>query len=49
MKFKRQSVVEHIFGILIQFMGLRKVYTKGIRNVKKQMLMAATAYNLKSY
>jgi len=47
MKSKRQSVVEPVFGILTQFMGLRKVNTKGIKNANKQMLMAATAYNLK--
>ena len=46
-KAKRQSVVEPVFGILTQFMGLRKVYTKGIKNANKQMLMAAAAYNLK--
>jgi vacuolar-type H+-ATPase subunit D/Vma8 len=47
MKAKRQSVVEPVFGILTQFMGMRKVYTKGIKNANKQMLMAAAAYNLK--
>lgn len=46
-KALRQSVVEPVFGILTQFMGMRKVYTKGIKNANKQMLMAATAYNLK--
>jgi len=47
MKSKRQSVVEPVFGVLTQFMGMRKLYTKGIKNANKQMLMAATAYNLK--
>lgn len=47
MKAKRQSVVEPVFGILTQFMGMRKLYTKGIKNANKKMLMAATAYNLK--
>lgn len=47
MKALRQSVVEPVFGILTQFMGMRKVNTKGIKNANKQMLMAATAYNLK--
>lgn len=46
-KALRQSVVEPVFGILTQFMGMRKVYTKGIKNANKQMLMAAAAYNLK--
>lgn len=47
MKALRQSVVEPVFGILTQFMGMRKLYTKGIKNANKQMLMAAAAYNLK--
>lgn len=40
-------VVEPVFGILTQFMAMRKVYTKGVKNANKKMLMAATAYNLK--
>ena len=40
-------MVEPVFGVLTLFMGLRKVYTKEIRNANKQMLMAAAAYNLK--
>lgn len=47
MKSHRQSVVEPVFGVLTQFMGIRKLYTKGIRNAYKQMLMAAAAYKLK--
>ena len=49
MKKKRQSTVEPVFGTLTQFMGLRKVYTKGIKQAHKIMLMAAVAYNLKKY
>ena len=48
-KRKRQSTVEPVLGVLTQFMGLRKVYTKGISNANKQFLMAAMAYNLKKY
>ena len=48
-KCKRQSTVEPVIGILTQFMGLRKVYTKGIHNANKPFLMAAIAYNLKKY
>ena len=48
-KRKRQSTVEPVLGVLTQFMGMRKVYTKGIRNANKQFLMAAIAYNLKKY
>ena len=49
MKKKRQSVVEPVFGTLTQFMGMRKVFTKGIKNAHKIMLMAAVAYNIKKY
>ena len=49
MKKKRQSTVEPVFGTLTQFMGLRKVFTKGIKNAHKIMLMAAVAYNIKKY
>lgn len=47
MKGIRQSTVEPVFGTLTQFMGLRKINTRGISNANKVMLMAGTAYNLK--
>lgn len=47
LKTKRSSTVEPVFGILTQFMGMRKVNTRGIDLANKKMLMAATAYNLK--
>jgi transposase len=49
MKLKRSSTVEPVFGTLTQFMGLRKVFTKGIKQAQKVMLMSAIAYNLKKY
>jgi radical SAM protein with 4Fe4S-binding SPASM domain len=49
MKKKRQSTVEPVFGTLTQFMGLRKVNTKGIRQAQKVMLLSAVAYNVKKY
>lgn len=49
MKGKRQSTVEPVFGTLTQFMGLRKVNTRGIENANKVMQLSATAYNLKKY
>lgn len=49
MKKKRQSTVEPVFGTLTQFMGLRKVNTKGIRQANKVMIMSAVAYNIKKY
>ena len=49
MKAKRQSTVEPVFGTLTQFMGMRKVNTKGLKQANKVMLMAGTAYNLKKH
>lgn len=48
-KRKRHSRVEPVLGVLTQFMGMRKVYTKGIHNANKRFIMAAIAYNLKKY
>lgn len=48
-KRKRQATVEPVLGVLTQYMGLRKVNTKGIHNANKQFIMAAIAYNLKKY
>ncbi len=49
MKKIRQSTVEPVFGTLINFMGLRKINTIGIRQANKVMIMAGIAYNLKKY
>ena len=49
MKSLRQSTVEPVFGTLMEFTGMRKMNTIGIRQANKNMLMAATAYNLKKY
>jgi transposase len=49
MKKKRQSTVEPVFGTLTQFMGLRKVNTKGIKQANKVMFISAVAYNIKKY
>lgn len=48
MKNKRQSTVEPVFGTLINFMGMRKVNTQGIKQASKSMLMAAVATILKN-
>ena len=48
-KTVRQSTVEPVFGTLINFMGMRKINTRGIESANKVMLMAAMAYNLKKY
>jgi len=49
MKARRQSTVEPVFGTLINYLGMRKINTIGIRQANKNMLMAAVAYNLKKY
>lgn len=43
----RQATVEPVLGTLINFLGLRKINTKGIQQAHKVLLLAATAYNLK--
>jgi hypothetical protein len=49
MKRRRHATVEPVFGVLTQYLGMRKVMTKGIHNANKQFIMAAIAYNLKKY
>jgi len=49
MKRLRQSTVEPVLGTLINFMGLRRIWTRGKRQANKFMLGAATAYNLKKW
>lgn len=43
----RQCTVEPVLGTLINFLGLRRVNTRGLKAANKCMLMAAVAYNLK--
>jgi len=47
MKTLRSSTVEPVLGTLLHFLGMRKVYTKGIKLANKHVLMASTAYNIK--
>lgn len=49
MKNKRQSTVEPVFGTLTQYLGLRKINTRGLDKANKVMLMSAMAYNIKKY
>jgi hypothetical protein len=49
MKAIRQSTVEPVFGSLMNYLGMQKMNTIGIRQAHKNMLMAAVAYNLKKY
>lgn len=47
LKKLRSSTVEPVLGTLVNFLGMRRVNTKGIQQANKCMLMAAIAYNLK--
>jgi len=47
MKKLRQSTVEPVLGTLVNFLGMRRVNTRGIKLANKCLLMAAIAYNLK--
>jgi hypothetical protein len=49
MKKLRQSTVEPVLGTLINFTGLRRIWTRGINSANKFMLGAAIAYNLKKW
>jgi len=43
----RQSTVEPVLGSLINFTGMKRVNTRGLKQANKCMVMAAIAYNLK--
>jgi len=47
MKKLRSSTVEPVLGTLINFGGMRRIWTRGIKAANKFMLGAAIAYNLK--
>ena len=47
MKKLRQSTVEPVLGTLINFLGMKRVNTRGKRLANKCMMMAAIAYNVK--
>ena len=47
MKTLRSSTVEPVLGNLVNYFGMRRVNTRGIKQANKCMLMAAVAYNLK--
>lgn len=44
---KRQSTVEPVIGTLINYLGMKKVNTKGLAQANKCMTLSAVAYNLK--
>lgn len=43
----RSSTVEPVLGTLVNYLGMRRVNTRGIKQVSKCILMSAIAYNLK--
>jgi transposase len=47
MKKLRQSTVEPVLGTLINFMGMRRINTRGINLANKGLITAAIAYNIK--
>lgn len=47
MMLLRSSTVEPVLGTLLNFRGMKRVYTKGIGLANKHVLIAAAAYNLK--
>jgi transposase len=47
MKKLRQATVEPVIGTLVNFLGMRRVNTRGIHLAGKCLLMAAVCYNLK--
>src|SRR5215470_6177285 len=43
----RSSVVEPVLGTLVNFLAMRRVNTRGIKQANKCIIMSAIAYNLK--
>lgn len=44
---KRQSTVEPVIGTLVNYLGMKKVNTKGLVQANKCVTLSAVAYNLK--
>lgn len=49
MKKRRQATVEPVLGTLINFMGVRRIWCRGITAANKFMMGAAIAYNIKKW
>src|SRR4051794_10414372 len=47
MKKLRSATVEPVIGTLVNYLGMKRVNTRGLELANKCMLMAAVAYNLK--
>ena len=46
---KRGSTVEPVLGTMLNFLNLRRVNTRGIKQANKHVMMASLSYNLKKY
>ncbi len=46
---ERSSTVEPVLGTLLNFLGMRRVNARGIKQANKHVMMAALTYNLKKY
>ena len=44
---KRQATVEPVIGTLVNYLGMKKVNTKGLQQANKCMTLSAVAYNIK--
>lgn len=44
---ERSSTVEPVIGTLVNYLGMKKVNTKGLNQANKCVLLSATAYNIK--
>ena len=49
MKRKRSSTVEPVWGTLINFLGLRRMTSRGLKCANQALLMASVCYNIKKY
>ena len=49
MKRKRSSTVEPVWGTLINFMGVKRINSRGLAAANKILIIAAACYNLKKW
>jgi hypothetical protein len=45
----RSKTVEPVLGTLINFLNMKKINSRGIKQANKHVLMASMVYNLKKY
>ena len=44
---QRSSTVEPVIGTLVNYLGMKKVNTRGLKQANKCLLLSVTAYNIK--